>query len=173
MSATITTLRGEATQQFPTVVLRLQEDMHRRIEAEAQDTRQEIESHPRLTAEAADRIINGRFDRLNCTLLSSSDQLRAWILAQKPAPPAPDASPAELGSYEADLHNYVVFATWAATVIDRLVQWFTQLFQKIREFFENLWSWIKSKLQDIGERVVAFLKFVKKSFDGLCTYLFP
>ena len=89
----------------------------------------------------------------------------------KPKKPTGD-DPKEQADYEELIREYMSYVEYALTIISRLTDFIEEVFEKIKEFFRSLWTWITTKFQGIAKKVGEFVKFMKEKFGSLVDYIF-
>jgi hypothetical protein len=67
----------------------------------------------------------------------------------------------DMKQYEQDRADYMTFVGFVGIFLSGLAKLFRDIFVKIKEFFRNLWNWIRAAVKNITQKVAAFLAYLK------------
>ncbi|CAI2192363.1 4171_t:CDS:2, partial [Funneliformis geosporum] len=164
---TIHDLQSREQGEFAENVLRLQSEAESEFEQKAEKIKEEIKD---LNEDEIEQHVHNTFYNLNTLFLKKSKELEDYVIKQKPKKPIkiPKEKDEEYEKkcedYKKHLNSYKTFVYWGMSIIGRLANWLSELFNDIINFFKNLWNWIKSMAQDIATKVRNFVVMVKEKF---------
>lgn len=75
-------------------------------------------------------------------------------------------------AYQEELDHYKTLAETSVYILKGITWLFQEVFMKVKEFFNDLWNWIKQAMKNIGQKIASFFKMIGQTINAGLDKLF-
>lgn len=174
-----TTVKPPA-QRSATLVLRSKVDnLKDEVQSDLEKKAEELKvSHKNKSPEEITKDVHETIQEEKRKTMKCFDEMEKEITKHAPKPPKrqegeSDASYKEKErAYQEEVRHYSQLAETSIKILKRITGLFHDVFVKVKEFFNDLWNWIKQAMKNIGQKIASFFKMIGETITAGLDELF-
>ncbi|KAK7499115.1 hypothetical protein BaRGS_00009662 [Batillaria attramentaria] len=178
MTMTDAQLQGKGKEQTLRIKRKVEDlgnDVTSFVEQETKRYRQQIQD---ANPDQVDAFVDDIYDRVTKRVTKKIDAMKQETKSHAPKKPerkreeSDESFQKRQADYERLLHQYKLYVSAVGGIMESLVEIFSTILRRVKQFFMDLWNWIKQAISDIAEKVTSFLKMLKNEISQAFSRLF-
>ncbi|KAK7499153.1 hypothetical protein BaRGS_00009700 [Batillaria attramentaria] len=175
---TTTELQGQAKEnviRIRSTAQKMETDVVSYVEKETARYREQMKNK---TPEEVEELVEEVFAGVKAKVNGKLDEMKEEVKSHAPKKPQRNPKDSEESFqwkqqyYKTQMDNYRTFVSYVGGFLEGLVSLFDRILESIKQFFRDLWKWIKQALKNIAEKVANFMKYLKKEISTGFSALF-
>lgn len=135
-------------------------------------------SHKNKSPEEITREVHEVIQEAKRKTMKSYDEMEKEITKHAPKPPTRQEGETDESfkekeiAYEEEVEHYNQLAEASIKILKGITDLFHEVFVKVKEFFNDVWNWIKQATKNIGQKIASFFKMIGETITAGIDKLF-